>query len=167
MTFMTDLDNAIHKSLYTNINLKPKQVVCLEAIYNNKDTVAILPTGYGKSLIYQLLPPLLSKRRSTLSDVEKAVVLVISPLNSLIDDQIKKINDCSEIRATVLSVSGHHMKDDVCEISENVDGLCDILFLHPEACLSSKNGLTTLNSNLYQKHVQAIVIDEAHCLLEW
>ena len=139
MTFMTDLDNAIHKSLYTNINLKPKQVVCLEAIYNNKDTVAILPTDYGKSLIYQLLPPLLSKRRrSTLSDVEKAVVLVISPLNSVIDDQIKKINDCSEIQATVLSVSGHHMKDDVCEISENVDGLCDILFLHPEACLSSR-----------------------------
>ena len=112
MTFMTDLDKAIHKSLYTNINLKPKQVVCLEAIYNNKDTIAILPTGYGKSLIYQLLPPLLSKRRSTLSDVEKAVVLVISPLNSLIDDQIKKVNDCSKIRAAFLSVSGHHMKDD-------------------------------------------------------
>ena len=167
MTFMTYLDNAIHKSLYTNMNLKPKQVVCLEAMYNNKDTVAILPTGYGKSLIYQLLPPLLSKRISTQSDVEKAVVLVISPLNSLIDDQIKKINDCSELRATFLSVDGVHGKNEECGTNENVNGLCDILFLHPEACLSSKNGLNTLSSAQYQKHVQAIVIDEAHCILEW
>ena len=52
-------------------------MVCLESIYNKKDTVAILPTGYGESLIYQLLPPLLSK-------CEKAVVLVISHLIPLL-----------------------------------------------------------------------------------
>ena len=154
--FMSSLDQAIHKSLYKNVNLKPKQVACLEAIYNKKDTVAILPTGYGKSLIYQLLPPLLSK-------FKKAVVLVISPLNSLIDDQVKKINTCSEIRATVLNV-GECQPD---EVRENVDDICDIVFLHSEACLSSKDGLATLNSSLFQKHVQAIVIDEAHCILEW
>ena len=64
---MTDLDNAIHKSLYTNINLKQKQVVCFEAIYNNKDTVAILPNGYGKSLIYQLLPPSIAFKKTKCS----------------------------------------------------------------------------------------------------
>ena len=154
--FMSSVDNAIHKSLYLNINLKPKQVVCLESIYNKKDTVAILPTGYGKSLIYQLLPPLLSK-------CEKAVVLVISPLNSLIDDQIKKINNCSEIRATALKV-GESQQNKVCG---NRDDMCDIVFLHPETCLSSKDGLSTLSSALFQKHVQAIVIDETHCILEW
>ena len=162
---MTDLDYAIHKSLYTNINLKPKQLLCLQAMYNDRDTVAILPTGYGKSLIYQLLPPLLSKRIRTQLDVEKAVVLVISPLNSLIDDQIKKINDCTELRATVLSADQE--KNEEYDANENVDGLCDILFLHPEACLLSKNGLNTLSSGQNQKHVQAIVIDEAHCILEW
>ena len=131
-------------------------MVCLESIYNKKDTVAILPTGYGKSLIYQLLPPLLSK-------CEKAIVLVISPLNSIIDDQIKKINSYSEIRATALRVG--ECQQNV--VLENKDDICDIVFLHPETCLSSKEGLSTLSSSLFQKHIRAIVIDEAHCILEW
>ena len=153
--FMSSLDNAIHKSWYLNINLKPKQVVCLESIYNKKDTVAILPTGYGKSLIYQLLPPLLSK-------CEKAIYKVISPLNSLIDDQIKKINNCSEIRATALKV-GKSQQNKVCG---NRDDMCDNVFIRRH-CLSSKDGLSTLSSALFQKHLHAIVIDKAHCILEW
>ena len=131
-------------------------MVCLESIYNKKDTVAILPTSHGKSLIYQLLPPLLSK-------CEKAVVLVISPLNSLIDDQIKKINNYSEIRATALRVG--ECQQNV--VLKNNDDICDMVFLHPETCLSSKEGLSTLSSSQFQKHVRAIVIDEAHCILEW
>lgn len=90
-------------------------------------------------------------------------MLVISPLNSLINDQIKKINNCSEIQATVLKV-GECQQD---EVRENVDDIYDIVFLHPEACLSSKHGLARLNSSVFQKHVKAIVIDEAHCILEW
>ena len=117
---MTNLDYAIHKSLYTKINLKPKHVLCLQVMHNDRDTVAILPTGYGKSLLYQLLPPLLSKRIGTKSDVEKAVVLVISPLNSLIDEQIKKINDCSELQGIVLSVDQKKNKE--YDVNENVDG---------------------------------------------
>ena len=161
--FMSSLDFAIQKSLYTNTNLKPKQVLCLQAIYNKKDTVAVLPTGYGKSLVYQLLPSLLSKR-----DQQKAIVLVISPINSLIDDQLEKINTFSEIKATVLRAKHEHQQQQ--DLRETVDPdplTCDIIFLHPEACLSSKSGLSLFQSDLCQKHVQAIVIDEAHCIWEW
>ena len=42
-----------------------------------------------------------------------------------------------------------------------------ILFAHPEACLSCKEGREMLQSEPYQRTVQAIVIDEAHCILEW
>ena len=60
--FMGCLHSAVCDSNYPKINLKPKQVKCLEAIYLNRDLVAVLPTGYGKSLIFHLLPSLLSER---------------------------------------------------------------------------------------------------------
>ena len=52
-----------------SVILKPKQVLCLEAVYQGKDLLAVLPTGYGKSLIFHLIPSLLAekKRRSGLS----------------------------------------------------------------------------------------------------
>ena len=112
--FLSCLHSAVSKSsLYSNINLKPKQTKCLEALtlYNyRRDTVAVLPTGYGKSLIYQLLPTLLyernlyKQRRSVEVDLSKcsAVILVVLPLNSLVEDQIKKINGSTNLKATFL-----------------------------------------------------------------
>ena len=59
--FLSCLQDAITRSKYKSINLKPKQVVCLEALFNNKDTLAVLPTGYGKSLVYKVLSVLLAE----------------------------------------------------------------------------------------------------------
>ena len=53
--FYSSLHFAIVNSSYWNINLKPKQVQCLEAIYFGRDTIGVLPTGYGKSIIFHLL----------------------------------------------------------------------------------------------------------------
>ena len=178
--FLSCLDFSIKKSIYTNINLKPKQVICLEAIFKRRDTVAVLPTGYGKSLIYQLLPSLLSKRNEfeqkqsdQMSSTRSfSVVLVVSPLNSLIEDQLRKINECTELTAAVLKVKREECVNSDLSLSENhstglKDALYDIVFLHPEACLSSKEGLLLLQSEPYQTSVEAIVVDEAHCILEW
>ena len=59
--FLSCLQFAICKSSYSNVNLKVIQVKCLEAIYIRRDVVAVLPTRYGKSLIFQLLPSLLHR----------------------------------------------------------------------------------------------------------
>ena len=168
------LHSAVSKSsLYSNINLKPKQTKCLEALYNRRDTVAVLPTGYGKSLIYQLLPTLLyernlyKQRRSVEVDLSKcsAVILVVSPLNSLVEDQIKKINGRTNLKATFLRTDCGEFSTDFSD--EIKHALFDILFLHPEACLSSKAGFNLFQSVPYQNSVEAIVVDEAHCILEW
>ena len=96
--FYSSFHWAIVNSNYSNINLKPKQVQCLEAVYSNKDVIAVLPTGYGKSLIFHILPPLFydkfvreeqRKRPSTVT-VNKPVILDVSPLNALIENQIKR-----------------------------------------------------------------------------
>jgi hypothetical protein len=58
MIFFACLHFAIRNSLYSNI-LKPKQVICLEKLFFGSDVLAVLATGYGKLLIYPILPLLL------------------------------------------------------------------------------------------------------------
>ena len=71
-------------------HLKEKQVDAIASVLRNRDTFAILPTGYGKSLIYYLLPMaydfLFPKDKE-----HKALVLIVSPLTQLTSDQIKKL----------------------------------------------------------------------------
>ena len=57
--FYSSLQAAVSNSIYSNINFKVKQVVCLGAIYRGRDVVAVLPTRYGKSMIFYILPSLL------------------------------------------------------------------------------------------------------------
>lgn len=65
--------------------LKPKKIDCLKAI-QEKDTVAILPTGYGKSLIFELLPHL----SKCVCDI-KSIVIIIAPLNAIIEQELSKL----------------------------------------------------------------------------
>ena len=61
--FLSNLQFAISTNTnYSNINFKPKQVECLEAIHYGRDVVAVLPTGYGKSMIFHFLPAIFQDR---------------------------------------------------------------------------------------------------------
>ena len=101
--FYSSLHFAIVNShLYSSIILKPKQVKCLEAVYFGRDVIAVLPTGYGKSLIFHLLPSLFCDKLTSASN-KRAVVIVVSPLNALIENQIKKSYQ-GNIKAGILNV---------------------------------------------------------------
>ena len=65
---------------YSNFCFKPKQVQCFEYLLKGHDVVAILPTGYGKSLVFHLLPWIIPVK----SKGEKNIVLVVCPLSSII-----------------------------------------------------------------------------------
>ena len=105
--FYSSLHFAIVNSNYWNIILKPKQVKCLEAIYLGRDTVGVLPTGYGKSIIFHLLQGLffdkINSQSTSSSSSSHPVVVVVSPLNSLISDQIRRSTE-GKIKATALKV---------------------------------------------------------------
>ena len=64
----------------------PQAKIIDDLVVEKKDVVAILPTGLGKSLVYQF-PPMLKKHRG-----EKGCTFVLSPLRSLVDDQVKRAN---------------------------------------------------------------------------
>ena len=84
--------------------LKPKQVEVLEAVYNGSDTFVWFPTGYGKSLCYQLLPFMLDFRRGSTEaqDTHRYCVIVISPLLALMVDQVSSLRSRG-VSAAILS----------------------------------------------------------------
>ena len=88
--FDSSLQVVISWSRYCNLNLKPKQVQCLEAIYLGRD--GIWTTGYGKSLIFHRLPLLFLEKNYTQGPVPSASFrhVVVLPLNALIKDQIRR-----------------------------------------------------------------------------
>ena len=197
IAFLSCLEFAVLNSLYGEFILKPKQVLCLESLYMQKDVMCVLPTGYGKSLIFHLLPLLLYAKFKLQSDLlcnvkrvsaaaVNSIVVVVSPLNALMSDQIQRLR-MSGIRASVIKAresEGNELADNI-ELEENINEkqvdidfwLCEesklrnghyhIVFAHPESLISSNYGRELLLSELYQENVVAIVIDEAHCIVDW
>ena len=176
------LGNALSSiSLYQNICFKPKQVQCFDLMLRDFDTVAVLPTGYGKLLIFQLLPYVLPQK----SVNNKAnLFIVVCPLSSIIKDQIGVLN-ASGVKASMLTNSlfetnlnessslfrikiNKKIKDENKnnQIKNITEADFSILFTHPESLLSPK-GRELLKSNEFKERVVACAIDEAHCIETW
>jgi hypothetical protein len=185
-------------SVNQNIILKAKQVICLENVYLENDVMCVLPTGYGKSLIFHLLPMLLFAKYKLRGDLllswrsrgistaaVESIIIVVSPLNSLMSDQVYRLS-MSGIRSAIINVKEAIRDRMIYESDKNVDfesnveidfSLCKerklhdghyhIVFAHPETLISSKYGRNLLLSEKYQENVLGIVIDEAHCIVEW
>lgn len=131
---------------YTSFNPGQKEII--ESVLNNTHTLGILPTGSGKSLCYQL--PTYIKQQPT---------LIISPLISLMDDQVMQLKSQGE-----KFVSCIHSGMDENEKQKNIKLLSSsrFIFLSPEFILQPQNFklIRYINFGL-------VVLDEAHCLSEW
>lgn len=104
MACKSNIDEAIEDVLrFFKINtLKPEQRMILDCLLEKTDCMAILPTGFGKSLPYQMLVSLRRElsancRRSVTTDVGK--VIVCSPLVALMQDQVDRLNTVPNITA--------------------------------------------------------------------
>ena len=147
--------------------LKVKQVEAIRAVVREgKDVLAVLPTGYGKSLIYQLLPNMFDCLERNNRGIQSSIVIVVSPLTALMLDQVDKITRCGQTAALLQVVDqGFSVHGDS---EENVrGGRVAVLFGHPELFLSSTSVRDMLLSDVYQRNVVSIVADEAHCIVEW
>ena len=87
------------------MSLKPEQLSAIDAILRGRDTIVSVPTGFGKSLVYQVLPfcaDWLTGRVTRISTSSKPVVMVVSPLLSLMHDQVVTLGGrCRASRACV------------------------------------------------------------------
>lgn len=139
---------------YPGKTIKPIQYDIVKSILEGHDTLAILPTGYGKSLCYQL-PFLINQNK---------IVLVISPLISLMEDQKDKLVKMNIPVACFHSNLSKKKKQDIKEdIYEDPDcGM--VIFVTPEYITKAETWL----SNLTQTNkLLMIAIDEAHCISTW
>lgn len=129
--------------------LRGKQEVIIQRILNKQDTLALLPTGAGKSLCYQL-PTLMNP----------GLCLVVSPLIALIQDQVSQLQK-KDIKA--MGLTGPIKQDDLVRLIDNcLYGEYKFLYLSPERLL--QEGMKDL---LQRLPVSLIAIDEAHCISQW
>ena len=130
-------------------SFRPLQEDIINSILSNNDTLAIMPTGGGKSLCYQL--PALAK---------EGLCLVISPLIALMKDQVENLRK-KNITAFAI-YSGMSRKEVINTLKTATESNCKFLYVSPER----------LETNLFKEFLPAIdinlvAVDEAHCISQW
>ncbi|MCE9596449.1 MAG: RecQ family ATP-dependent DNA helicase [Spirochaetia bacterium] len=130
-------------------SFRPGQREAIESILALRDTVALLPTGGGKSLIYQL-PAVLSK----------GITLVVSPLIALMKDQVDAL-----VGRGIAAAYCNSTQDEVEQmkiLSAAVTGKLRLLFISPEKAVSH-----SFLQLVKRMNVSLIAVDEAHCVSKW
>lgn len=130
-------------------SFRPKQREIIESALAGKDTLAILPTGGGKSLCFQI--PALSK---------DGIAIVVTPLISLIKDQVQNL--CARGIKALAIYSGMTSREIDITLDNAIYGDYKFLYLSPER----------LRTELFKVRVQKmnvnfLVVDEAHCISQW
>ena len=127
-----------------------------------------LPTGYGKSVCYQALPFLFDVKleHTALPPSKQSVCLVISPLLSLMVDQVLKLKGLS-IGSGIMSSSSAVDKSLLASEAEIKLGSCKILFSVLQKLLEAANWRNLVPEEPLQSQVMAIAVDEAHWVYKW
>ena len=145
---MDKLQKAL-KATFGYDGFRPLQREIMEANLAGRDTFALLPTGGGKSLCFQL-PALL----------REGLTLVVSPLIALMKDQVNQL-EAAGVEATFLN-SSLGVKETKARLAGLHQGRYRLLYAAPERLM-----LDHWQENLRAWNVSAIAIDEAHCISEW
>ncbi len=143
------------------LTLKPKQEEALRAIAEGQDVLAVLPTGYGKSYVFQL-PALCLP----------GVTIVVSPLVSLMTDQALELNRTigGRVRALVAPMRESNSRTGKSEVEAELKGLrshgIKLVYLSPER-LCQRQFQEWLRIGVERGIIRRIALDEAHTFVQW
>lgn len=147
----SSLDHATYvlRRLFGYSSLRPNQIEVLEPFLSGRDTVAVIPTGAGKSMCY-VLPAMMGP----------GLGVVISPLIALIRDQVIKFRQAGIPAAAIDSMQSMEEKKQVTDALRA--GIVKLLIISPErfALQGFRNFLTKLS-------LRFVAVDEAHCISQW
>ncbi|MED4273700.1 RecQ family ATP-dependent DNA helicase [Weissella confusa] len=139
---------AVLKEKFGFDSFKPGQTEVLEALTAGKNTLAMLPTGGGKSLIYQMM-----------GNMRDGLVIIVTPLLSLMQDQVARLNYAGEPK--VVALNSTLPQDARRTILRSLDQY-KFLFVSPEML-----GQTVVQSALRKVKINLLVVDEAHTIVSW
>jgi len=128
---------------------RPQQEEIIEAVLANEDCIALLPTGGGKSICFQI-PAL----------IKEGICIVVSPLIALMQDQVTNLKE-KGIKAMALT-SGFTYNDIDRMLDNCVYGNYKFLYLSPERLQQD-----IVQERIKQMNVNLIAVDEAHCISQW
>ena len=137
------------RSVFHLERLRDGQQRVIESILDGKDTLAIMPTGGGKSLCYQIPAHIL-----------KGTTVIVSPLISLMKDQLGRLEELG-LKACQVN-SSLHADEERASLAAIAGGDCEFVFCTPER-LASPEFIEVLK----QANVVLVAIDEAHCISQW
>lgn len=129
--------------------LRDGQQRVIDSVLDGKDTLAIMPTGGGKSLCYQIPAKML-----------EGITIVVSPLISLMKDQLEKLEELG-IRSVQVN-SSLNAEEEHAAIEAIETEACEIVFCTPERLVSPE-----FIAVLQKVKLDIVVIDEAHCISQW
>ena len=132
---------------HTSFRLKQEEII--NSVIAKKDTLALLPTGGGKSICYQV-PALLNE----------GICIVISPLIALMNDQVRFLKS-KGIKSVAITSNMHFTEIDTA-LTNCIYGGVKFLYLSPEKL---QNEL--VQTRIKEMNVNLITVDEAHCISEW
>lgn len=145
---ISEAERTLHK-FWGYPAFRPGQKEIIEAVFQGSDVLALLPTGGGKSLCYQI-PALMMD----------GLTVVISPLKALMSDQVSNLKQ----RGIAAELINSNLSE--AEINTIIDRVAmnkiDLLYVAPERLLSEK--FTALLEHI---KIALIAVDEAHCISEW
>lgn len=137
------------KAVFGYDSFRQGQESVINAVLEGRDILAVMPTGAGKSLCYQVPAMLLS-----------GITLVISPLISLMQDQVKALNEAGVDAAFINSSLSEKELNDT--FKNAYKGHYKIIYVAPERLVSE--GFISLAKSI---EISMITVDEAHCISQW
>nr|WP_062059505.1 RecQ family ATP-dependent DNA helicase [Aquimarina longa] len=139
----------ILQQFWNHKNFRPLQEDIISAVLDREDTFALLPTGGGKSICFQV-PALLNK----------GICIVISPLVALMQDQVKNLQQ-KNIKAIALPSGIKYSELDTL-LDNCIYGNYKFLYLSPERLQQD-----IVQERLKKMDINLIAVDEAHCISQW
>ena len=143
--------HAVLKMTFGYNEFRPMQQEVIVSVLSGRDTLAVMPTGGGKSLCYQI-PALLFG----------GITLVVSPLISLMQDQVASLVE-NGVSAVFLN-SSLEWGDYLDAVQRIKSGSAKLVYLSPEALAAERTQSILHDASV---PVSCITIDEAHCISEW